>query len=193
MKDWLFFLVPGPLWIAAAIQAWLVTRNPHAQGKMPYPLILASSAAVASTAVTFGAFILLPCIAVVSTISFMMNHDRTRRPAVIVAGLMAVLIPIILEVTGVFAPSYRFTGDEIVVTSLALHLPPVPTKLFLIVTNLAIVVTSALMMGRIRDLLTAKERQLHLHAWQLRQLVPDPAVRLPKPAATALGCPVLGD
>ena len=38
-----------------------------------------------------------------------------------------------------------------------------------------------------RDLLTAKEQQLHLHSWQLRQLVPDEVGGLPRAPQTALG------
>jgi hypothetical protein len=48
-----------------------------------------------------------------------------------------------------------------------------PTMIFLLLANLAILVGGALAIGRIRDALTDAEARLQLHAWQLRQLIPE--------------------
>jgi serine/threonine-protein kinase len=47
--------------------------------------------------------------------------------------------------------------------------------LCLLLTSIAMVVIPGLLMGRMRDALTAAERRLFLQAWQLRQLVPSGA------------------
>jgi serine/threonine-protein kinase len=193
VRDWFLFVLPAPVWIAAALRSWLVARNPHPTGRMPFGLIALMTLAGASTAVIYGAFIVVPCIAVVNTISLMMSPDRTRRPAVLLAGVLTIVLPLLLEVAGAVPPTYRFENDSMLVTSLALHFPPVPAKLFLLVVNLAVVITAALMTARLRDTLTATGRQLHLHAWQLRQLVPDEASARVPAADPVDGCIILPD
>jgi serine/threonine-protein kinase len=186
------FLVPGPLWLAAALLSLRVAYHPHPQGKMPFSLIVVSSLAVASMALIFGPLILLPSVAVVNTIAFMMNRDRTRRPFILACGVFSVLLPLALENAGVLPVSYAFGNDIFMVFASAVHFPPAPTRAFLLITNLGVIVVSAVLIAKMRDLLTAKEQQTFLHSWQLRQLVPEEAsgpVEMPLPPEPA--CAIL--
>ena len=49
------------------------------------------------------------------------------------------------------------------------------TEIFLVVANVAFVITTAVLASRFRDVLSAAEEKLHFHAWQLRQLMPPSA------------------
>jgi serine/threonine-protein kinase len=173
LKSVLWFFVPGPFWITAAVISYLTARRPDPRARLPLALVVASTAAVASTTLIFGPLIFLPSIAAVTTLSFTLSTDAARRPIVLGAGLFSILLPLGLEIAGLLPPSYRFEGDTLIVSSAALHLPAVPTKLFLLVANLAVVVSATVMIARMRDRLLDTEKRLHLNAWQLRQLVPE--------------------
>jgi serine/threonine-protein kinase len=173
LKSVAWFFVPGPFWIAAALMSLLTARRPDPRGRLPVVLVITSTLAVASTTLIFGPFIFLPSIAAVTTLSFTLSTDASRRPIILAAGLLSILLPLGLEIAGCLPPSYRFDNDTLIVSSAALHLPAVPTKLFLLVANLAVVVSATVMIARMRDRLTETERHLHLNAWQLRQLVPE--------------------
>jgi eukaryotic-like serine/threonine-protein kinase len=184
------FLLPFPFSIASALLAARTARHPHPQGKIPWALMIVSTFGVAATAVVFGPFIMLPSIAVVNTICFMMSHDRTRRAAILVCGVLSLILPLILEMAGFFPHAYEFRDDGIVVVSHALHFPPIPTRAFILAANLAVIIGAALLIARMRDILTAKERQLYVQTWQLRQLVPDEAsAHIRMPVVTA-DCPL---
>jgi hypothetical protein len=148
--------------------------------------MIATTLGVASLAVIFGPFIVLQSIAVVNTLSFMMSHDRSRRLAILACGAVTMLLPIVLEVAGVFPPAYEFRDDTLIVLANAVHFPPIATRAFIVVASLTVIVSSALLIARMRDILTIKERQLHLQTWQLRQLVPEEAsAQIPLPPLPA--------
>jgi hypothetical protein len=53
-----------------------------------------------------------------------------------------------------------------------LHMPPLPTELFLLASSVAVVVTACLMTARVHDALAQAQERLHVQAWQLRQMLP---------------------
>jgi hypothetical protein len=104
-----------------------------------------------------------------------MSPDRSRRAFVVVCGVLSLLVPLGLEIAGVLPPSYHFDGATMTVYGHALHFPPVPTRLLLLSLNVVVILSSALLLARMRDQLTLKERELFVQTWQLRQLVPQDA------------------
>ena len=52
-----------------------------------------------------------------------------------------------------------------------------PTSLVLLVSSVLLVLTPAVLVGRMRDALSAAERRLFMHSWHLRQLAPDEGQR----------------
>ncbi|HEY5242381.1 MAG TPA: hypothetical protein VIJ22_12970, partial [Polyangiaceae bacterium] len=91
-------------------------------------------------------------------------------------------------------PSYVFEHCVLSIQPVMLSFPAIPTHVFLLVSNVALVITGCAMMARFRNTLTAAEERLHVQAWQLRQMVPEEArpasappppesrMRLPQPA-----------
>jgi serine/threonine-protein kinase len=135
-------------------------------------LLLLSSVTLGLMSALFGPFILVPGLVATNTMFFAMNADRQARGVVIAAGVMAIVLPFILEVSGVLPPAYAFSGDILQVLPRATEFPAMQTMLCLLLTSTAMVVIPGLLMGRMRDALTTAERRLVLQAWHLRQLVP---------------------
>ena len=67
---------------------------------------------------------------------------------------------------------YELGGDRIVIHAGMLHFPPLATELFLLVSSLSVVLTACLMTARVHDELAQAQERLHIHAWQLRQMLP---------------------
>ena len=67
------------------------------------------------------------------------------------------------------------TDGGMVILPTRVNLPPLATNVFLVALNLAVIGVASLLIAPMRDVLTATDRRLQLHLWQLRQLVPDEA------------------
>jgi hypothetical protein len=99
---------------------------------------------------------------------------------VIAAAALAVVLPFVLEWCGILPQSYLFRGGELVVQPVAVWLPRAPTTIYLLLANLIGVVLISAFLGRMRDSQLEAERQLYLHSWQLKQIVPEAS----RPAVT---------
>jgi serine/threonine-protein kinase len=175
IRNWPMAIVPEVLWMATAAFSYHAYRRPDPKGQTRYSLLVLSNLAIASSAWAFGPFMLVPALAAVNALSFIVAADRSRRGPAIFLGCVAILLPLVLEWTGVNLPSYAFEHGRFIVLPRALEFPEKPTLVFLLVTNVALLVTAALFVGRFKDALTATESRLYLQTWHLRQLVPGEA------------------
>ncbi len=175
IRSWPMAIVPEMLWLGAAVLSWHDYRNPDPKGQTRYSLLVVSNVAIATTAWSFGPFMLVPALAAVNALSIIVAADRSRRGPAIFLGCVAILLPLVLEWTGVNMPSYTFEHGRFVVLPRALEFPEKPTLVFLLVINVALLVAAALFVGRFKDALTATENRLYLQTWHLRQMVPGEA------------------
>jgi serine/threonine-protein kinase len=175
VRDWPMALLPEVLWMAAALLAFYTSLHPDPRGQTAYSLILFSNLAIASTGWVFGPFMLVPALAAVNALSFIVAADRSRRGPAIFMGCCAILVPLILEWLGLNAPSYAFEHGRLVILPRALGFPQTPTLAFLLITSVALLVTPALFVGKFKDALTATENRLYMQTWHLRQFVPGEA------------------
>jgi serine/threonine-protein kinase len=182
-------VIPEILWMAAAALSWWSYKHPDPKGQTRYSLIIMTNLAIASGAWLFGPFLLVPALAAVNALAIIVAADRSRRGPAIFLGCVAILLPLVLEWTGVNVPSYAFVNGRFEVLPRALEFPETPTLVFLLVTNVALLVTAALFVGRFKDALTATENRLYLQTWHLRQLVPGEAQAsiVPPPGSSSSG------
>jgi eukaryotic-like serine/threonine-protein kinase len=175
VRNWPMAILPELLWVVAAVLAFNSSRHPDPKGQTGYSLIVASNLAIASTGWVFGPFMLVPALAAVNALSFVVASDRSRRGPAIFMGCCAILVPLVLEWLGVNVPSYAFEHGRIVILPRALGFPETPTLAFLLITSVALLVTPALFVGKFKDALTATENRLYMQTWHLRQFVPGEA------------------
>ena len=90
-------------------------------------------------------------------------------------GMLAVVVPLLLELIGVVPPSFQFDAGRLVLLPRMIDIPPVPTILLLLIGNIAMVLVPSLIVGRLRDQATDTKRTLVAHLARLRQLVPEAA------------------
>ncbi|MEM6292012.1 MAG: protein kinase [Myxococcota bacterium] len=120
-----------------------------------------------------GPLVLIPGLAGANALSFTAHATGRRRIAFVSVAALAVIVPLLLELTGVWAPSYVFTDAGMLVVPHLASLPDVATLSLLILASVTTVVLPALLMREARDSVEDSREQLAVQAWQLRQLVPD--------------------
>lgn len=189
--------IPSTILTIAAVllcgaSAWWLSRRGEVGLRQGLALLLLSSVTIGLMSSVFGPFILIPGLAATNTMFFAMAADRSARRVVLAMGVISIALPFFLEMTGVVPRAYDVSGEHLLVLPRAVSFPGLQTMLFLFVTSVAMVVIPGLMMGRMRDALTAAERRLFLQAWHLRQLVPSGtqealSVRRPRVEASGPG------
>src|SRR5262249_30576759 len=102
----------------------------------------------------------------------LMYPDRARRTLAIAAGVLAIVVPLALQLLGVIPTSYAFTSHEMVIRPLLVDLPPGLTTIILLLANVTPIVVVSFAVGQLRDALSYAEERIHTQAWQLRQLLP---------------------
>jgi len=168
-------LVCDALWLGAAASSFYASRSRKNLKRATDLAIVFSTLALGVSAGLYGPFTLLPVVAAVNTIAFVMTAARSRRTPSIVLGCLAIAVPTVLERLDVVPRSMLFKDGALVLVPRIVELPETGTLLFLLLANLAVIVTASLLVARFRDALVATERQLQFQAWQLRQLVPEDA------------------
>ena len=163
-------LVSGLLWAAAGAASYRTLRRPSTHGPSAYLALGATAAAACMTSAVCGPFVLVPALAVINVMLWILVSDRSLRRTIVGLGVLTILVPAVLEWTRVLR-FYNFRDGRVTMLQGMLDFPPVPTHAFLAAATLALVGIAASVTVRFRDTLTAAERQLLLHAWQLRQLV----------------------
>jgi serine/threonine-protein kinase len=141
------------------------------------PALVAAFAGAAAVAVTsslvLGPFVTIPSvsIALAAALALLTGRRYLIVTSLIAASLFA--IPLVLELTGVIPRSLELSGDTVVVHARMLDLPPGVTVAYLVIKELVIIFAVGAMLGRFREVLANAQRKVHVHAWQLEQLLPD--------------------
>jgi hypothetical protein len=186
VRSWLMVAVSTAAWLGAAATSYFASHRPQPEGKAHLPMLLSGTIALATTGLLLGPYVLLPGLAVIETVTFIiLPPNRARIPFVLALGSLAVLVPIALSWAGVF-PACDFSPDAITIHSGMLHFPPLATQVFLIVTTLGTTITAGLMLAPVRRTLTNAEHRMHVQSWQLKQLVPREARDSTPPAEADL-------
>ena len=185
------FYIPFPLWMglrsplafgllaaaiaSAALCSYLIARKPPADGGVPLSHVLIASTTVVISAALVGPFIIVPMLAFANTTAYIATSGRKRRGVVILAGCLAVLLPWLLPVLGWLPETFLVHDGLIVIAPWMVDFPAVATTVFLLVSNIVMILTGALYVGKLKDDFDHAERALHVQAWQLRQIVPEDA------------------
>ncbi|HSK04376.1 MAG TPA: hypothetical protein VK932_24145, partial [Kofleriaceae bacterium] len=118
-----------------------------------------------------GPFVIAPTLVLTTLMAFAV-HPRFGRIE-IVAGILTlgVAVPWLLEATGALAPTYRFEGGSLVLSSPVVRFSEAPVQLAFAAVLLALVAITAVLLRSMATRQRDATRRIELQAWQLRQLV----------------------
>ena len=157
--------------VLAALLSWLL-----ASGRVGAWVLFATyclgTLAIASSCTLMGWAIVVPGLAAVHTVGFIVYGDKKLQPAALALGALAVIVPFVLQENGWLPRAYSFEHDRMIVLPFMTGLPPVRTQIFLLLSSLAAIVAPAVVISRLRDTLEAAEERAFTHAWTLQHLVP---------------------
>jgi len=134
--------------------------------------VIASTLAIGFMSTMFGPLFLIPGLAAMMTMSVSFaTPTRSARALVISIGVLSVLVPLLLEASGLLPPSYQFTDEGLVILPRMHHFPPAATLTFLCWIGLGHIISISIMMGRLHEARIRALEKLHKQTWQLKQLV----------------------
>ena len=163
------------VWALAAASTSIALRQ---AGTLARALaLLATAAAAGVTSMICGPYVLVPTLAVINVILWLLVGSRSARPVVIGLACLSILAPAALDWTRLVR-FYHFRDGHVTLLQGLLDFPPVATHALLLAASLALVGVAAVLVTRFRDHLDETERRLYVQAWQLEQLVPRAAEAL---------------
>ncbi len=162
----LFSLLAGN----AAVYAW-VSRQQRLGERHVLGVLAVNTVAVGAMAVVCGPFLIVPAVAAVNVMAFLLTV-RYRRAEAVAVSCLAVVVPFALDRAGVLPAGMSFDGSALSVRAGPVWFPDLPTSIFLLVSSVGTIITAALIIVRVKARLTFVEQRLHVYAWQLGQLLP---------------------
>ena len=151
----------------------LAARGPGRTQRHLYPAFIATSLLIAGVSTLFGPLVVVPALASVNTMVFMLHFARPRFWPILV-GWATFVVPAALQLGGVLHPSYAFRDSAMLIAPWALSFPRVPTVLFLVVAGILTLLAGALLALRLRRTLNEVRLRAELYTWHLEQMLPQP-------------------
>ena len=171
LNSWMIALSFGLVFLSALAAGWAgyVKKNPTSMSAMP--ALFLSNLAIGTGSLLTGPFTVVPALAAVNTIAFVIFLDRGYRKLAIALGMATVTIPILLMHR--FMPqTIQFSNGGLLLKPPAVSMPETETLLFLGVSAACTVWISAMVVAFVRDRFDALEKHRAMQAWNLRQFVP---------------------
>jgi serine/threonine-protein kinase len=136
-------------------------------------LVLVTMVLIAFTRIA-GPFVLTPIVACSVLISMSAIPSFYGRPLLIIGTVtVGTVAPFVLEAVGVLHQTYAFDGGMLVIRSDIFDMRDIALdKLTLVVTNVVFVAITGVVAYAINAQRARAQRQLHIQAWHLRQLIP---------------------
>ncbi len=188
MRSWTWWALASVAWLAAAGAALLASRSPSSDARPHLGMAALGVLAIMTTTAGFGPYVTLPTLAVIGAMLNQMPPNRLGRERIVALHCLAFAVPAVGQWAGWLPSQYLFEHGNIVIVPAMLSFSPVPTHVFLLASNLGLIITASVILARFRDTLSGVERRLHVQTWQLRQLVPEearPASAPPMPESLA--------
>jgi len=119
-----------------------------------------------------GPFVVVPGLVVAFSVVSVQQAMLGRPYLVAGAGIVALLIPIVLELAGVFERTWHTTNGAFSIQPSALRLGSTEGAIFLVACNIAVVVVTTLLSDKVAAQRRHAQQRLAIQAWHLRNMLP---------------------
>ena len=179
MRSWPLFGAWAALTTTSSLVKLLASRRRATTSsslhRSAYGAFLLSLLAYGCLSRAFGPLVFTPGLIAIATFAYSMSDDARYRCTVLVTGCAGLVAPLLLELSGALPRSYVFDAAGMRILVSAAHFPEVPTLVALAAAGVFMILGAGLLMGRLQSGLREAELRSHLHAWHLRQLLPEEA------------------
>ncbi|HEY4180933.1 MAG TPA: serine/threonine-protein kinase [Kofleriaceae bacterium] len=184
IRDWTSVGIAIGAILASAGLAFAQIKWPERSRPFMLAMIATSALLIATLTRITGPLMSAPILAIAICISFSLHPFGARLTGVIGFLVASLVVPMALEAVGVLDKSYVFTVEGMRVVPHMLQLRPTPTLVTFSLMGLTTGVALTLYLATLRDSLRNAQEQLHVHTWNLRQLVPANIQRAYQPRAS---------
>ncbi len=175
VKSWTSIAVIVGALLVASLLSLVQLRSPSETSS--YVIMTAAAIAYCAISRVYGPLVLVPQMAMASATVYGLHSRKGIQQVSMILMSLAIMLPLLLERTGVLAPSYSFRSGEMSILPNVCELDERVTLGFLSIASVFLLLVCSMSIRRIRNALTAAEERLSVQAWQLRQLVPEQARR----------------
>jgi serine/threonine protein kinase len=172
VKDWSLLLFLASLMLLMTSINWLWWKKFSHDHRLGILALLASNAVVTSIGIMAGPLILVPSLACINGIFFLMQSNFQLRASVIIFSALPIWILLLLQTLGVVSPMISLENGVLVSRSAALYLTKPIVLWALAFGSTAASIIPILLMMQLRKTLEQVEKKLFLHSWHLQQLIP---------------------
>ncbi len=167
----LFAVLAGSSVLLAVLLFGLLRCRSHLSTRVVGLALAVTSLVTLGMSGMFGSFIIVPAIAVTNIIFFILHSPVSHRWWITLVGVLTVVGPFLASLLGWIPSAYTLSNNHILIEPRVINYPPTMTNYVLLFAHVALIVTPALIIMRVRDALLAAERKNFLHTWRISQLV----------------------
>jgi serine/threonine-protein kinase len=174
--DWLALGVAIACFLAAAAATTAGTLNRRLPvGSVIVAVILLSSFGIAASSMLFGPLVYVPSLAAANVVVFAAGVGPRYRWFALACGLLAILLPLGLDLTGLVPAGWVFQNGTISIMPRAVEFPGTATVGILTLASVGTVLFPVLLVGAERDARLKAERELVQRELALAEFVPPEA------------------
>jgi tRNA A-37 threonylcarbamoyl transferase component Bud32 len=141
-------------------------------GPVVLAVLVLSSCGIAASSMLFGPLVYVPSLAAANVVVFAAGVGRRYRYLALACGLLAILLPLALDLTGVLPAGWVFHDGIISIMPRAVRFPGPATVALLALASVGAVLFPVLLVGAERDARVKAERELVLQSQALAEFVP---------------------
>jgi len=143
VRSWSALAVMGALLVAAAAASYAASRQRRIAPWHFYLFAPLAAALAASCAIFFGPYVIVPGAFVALSLPVIVNLRATRRQRIyfIATGVLALLVPVLLQHLGWLPQSMVFADGAITILPWAVSFPPLTTELYMVACSLMVIAT----------------------------------------------------
>ncbi|MGE0323756.1 MAG: serine/threonine-protein kinase [Polyangiaceae bacterium] len=175
VRSYLFLAILLGLALVLSVANLVAARKKVVSMSISTALCCGDYLGVAAVSALLGSWVLVPLLAL-AVMTMHMLHTRVRganHTRMLIGAFGAMLLPLVLEWLGLFPQVAVFEAGELVLRSWLANLAMIPTTVGVVLFHTIVVLMVFGALSRTMDAYARVERNLLLHAWQLRQLIPD--------------------
>lgn len=173
------FVLAGTLW-------WMARRLWPMRTPWYLWILFLNTSLLIGGAFVFGPLLIMPIYVCGSLGVYLVAPARFHPATIIVAHVVAMVVPVVLELAGVLPRTFQISDNQLVLTPFALDLPPWGLALVLVLATAAQLTNTAVISLGQRSIQEAALDAVHAQSWHLKQLLPGAGDASTPPAATEL-------
>jgi eukaryotic-like serine/threonine-protein kinase len=172
VKDWPLLILLASLMLLMSALNWLWwTRLPD-KPHVGLAALGVSTLLVATLSIFAGPLILVPGLACINGLFFLLQSNFRFRTSVVIATALPIWLVLALQVSGLIPALVSIEGGVVISQGSALYLSnPLVLLIFALMSTIT-TLAPILLMLRLRKALEKVEQRLFLHSWHLQQLIP---------------------